>query len=195
MNRNRMMQFALIVSLAFASSALFAQNTVTVTSGTTNVALCSTFLDALGSLNITAGVVYPTVLNGTTVNFPIGSGAIDLDTALGNIDHQGGLTLTEGKTVVAIQDFIIDTTGKSPVITGIAVVDGGLVGRIVLFDLAFPSSFKTPLKLIDKTFLQLNKVTVTLDAAAASTLNTEFNTKGFTAGLSVGTATVSALGI
>lgn len=191
-----MMKIALFVTLALASSLAFSQNTVTVISGSTNVALSTTFLDALQSLSVTPGVVYPTVINGNaTANFPIGSGAIDLDTALGNIDHQGGLTLTAGKTVVAIQDFIIDTTGKTLVITGIAVANGALVGRITLFDLALPSNFTLPIKLTDKELLRLTSVTVTLDAAAASTLNSVFGTTAFKAGLSVGTASVNALTI
>jgi hypothetical protein len=188
-----MMKFALVTALALAATASFAQTTVTALSGSTNVVLSTTFLNALSTLKVTPGVVYPTVLNGTTVNFPIGSGAIDLTTAKGNLDHQGGLTLTSGKTTVTIQDFLIDTTASMPVITGLAIVNGELVGRITLFDLAFSSGFKLPIKLIDRTFLYLGWVSVTLDGEAASTLNTEFSTSGFKAGLSVGTANIKAL--
>jgi hypothetical protein len=52
--------------------------------GTTNVNLSSGFLDALQTLSVTPGVIGPTQLAGTQVNFPIIGGAIDLDTALGN---------------------------------------------------------------------------------------------------------------
>ncbi len=192
MNHNRVMKFVLVAGLALATTAAFAQKTVTALSGSTNVALSSTFLDALQSLDIAPGVVYPTVLNGTTANFPISSGAIDLVTAKGNFDHQGGLTLSSSTTVVALQDYLIDTTGTAPVITGLAIVNGGLVGRITLFDLTVPSNFKPPLKLTDGVFLNLSPITATLDAQAASTLNSVFGTNGFKAGLSVGTATVQA---
>jgi hypothetical protein len=194
MKKNQMMKFAMVMTLALATTAAFAQKTVTLQSGTTNVALSSAFLDALQSLNIAPGVVYPTILSGTktvTANFPIGSGGIDLVTALGNIDHQGGLTLSSSTTVVALQDFIIDTTGKSPVITGLAVVNSGLVGRITLFDLVLNA--KPPLTLQAGLALYLPDVVATLDAQAASTLNSVFGTTGFKAGLSIGTAKVIGL--
>jgi hypothetical protein len=193
MNKKHMMKFALAIALTLASTTTFAQTTVTALLGSTNVALSSTFLNALSSLKVTPGVVYPTILLGTTVNFPIGSGALDLTSAKGNLDHQGGLTLTAGKTTVAIQDFLIDTTASTPVITGLAIVNGELVGRITLFDLAFPSNFKKPIKLVDNVFLNLSSITVTLDGEAASTLNSVFNTTGFKEGLSIGTASVRAV--
>jgi hypothetical protein len=192
--RSISMKFAMaVVSLALASSSAFAQKTVNVWLGSTDVALSSTFLGALKSLDVAPGVIFPTDLIGTTVNFPIGSGAIDLDTAKANLDHQGGLTLTAGKTTVAIQDFIIDTTGSAPVITGLAVVNGALVGRITLFDLTLPKGFSTPIHLVANTFLKLSGITVTLDASAASTLNSIFGVTAFKAGLSIGTASVAAL--
>jgi hypothetical protein len=191
---NKTMKLVLLVTLALASSLAFSQNTVTAISGSTNVALSASFLSALQSLDVTAGVVYPTVISSSAIaNFPVSSGAIDLDTSLGNIDHQGGLTLSAGKTTVAIQDFIIDTTGKTPVITGLAIANGTLVGRITLFDLAFPKSFSLPIKLTDKELIYLTSIGVTLDASAASTLNAEFGTSAFKAGMSIGTACVSAL--
>ena len=64
MKKNQMMKFAMVMTLALATTAAFAQKTVTLQSGTTNVALSSAFLDALQSLNITPGVVYPTILAG-----------------------------------------------------------------------------------------------------------------------------------
>jgi hypothetical protein len=193
MKQNRMLKLALVVTVALASTALFAQTTVPALSGTTNVALTASFLSALNSLGVAPGVVYPTVLNGTTVNFPISSGAIDLTTAKGNLDHQGGLTLTAGGTTVTIQDFIIDTTGAAPVITGLATVNGALVGRITLFDLAFASGFTTPLKLSGGTFLSLSGIAVTLDPTAASVLNSVFSTSAFKGGLSIGKANVRGL--
>ena len=147
-----MMKFALVVTLALASSAAFAQNTVTALSGSTNVTLSTSFLSALQSLDVTAG-----------------------------------------STTVAIQDFLINTTKAAPVITGLVIANGALSNRITLFDLAFGSGFSLPLKETDNTLLHIGGVTVTLDAAAASTLNTTFGVTAFKAGMSVGTATVNAV--
>lgn len=183
----------LVLVLALASGSAMAQKTRIVQFGTTNVNLSSGFLDALQTLNVTPGVIGPTELLGTQVNFPIIGGAIDIDTALGNIEHSGGLTLSAGQTVLAIQNFTIDTTGKTPVITGLAVLNGGIVGRITLFNLVLPSNFKLPIHLYYGSVLYLPGVTVKLNAGAATTLNQIFGTSAFTGGIDIGTATVEAL--
>jgi hypothetical protein len=183
---------ALVVVLTLASRAAIAQNTKIVQSGVTHVNLGLSFRDALATLHVTPGVIAPTALVGTKVNFPIIGGAIDLDTARGNIEHSGGLTLTADKTVLGIQNFIIDTTGKTPVITGLAVLNGAVVGRIMLFDLALPTNFKLPLQEYFGSVLYLKGITVKLDAGAAATLNHIFGTDAFKGGMNIGTATVKA---
>ena len=183
----------LMVALALASGSAIAQNTKIFQFGETNVKLSSGFLDALQTLKVTPGVIAPTQLSGTDVDFPIIGGALDLDTALGNVEHSGGLTLTAGNTVLGIQNFIIDTTGKTPVITGLAVLNGAVVGRITLFDLVLPSNFKLPIKLYYGSVLYLKGITVNLDGGAAATLNQIFGTDAFTGGFNIGTATVEAL--
>jgi len=184
-------RLALMAVLALACTA-FAQETKIVESGETTVALSSGFVNALQNLGVTPGVISPTQLNGTTVNFPINGGALDLKTALGNIGHSGGLTLSAGGTVVSIENFTIDTTGKSPVITGLVVANGTLVGRITLFDIALPGNFKLPLTQYRAVLIDLQGVTVTLDGAAANALNQAFNTNAFKAGFGIGTARVRA---
>jgi hypothetical protein len=191
MIKRMMKSLALTAVLALACTA-FAQETRIVESGETTVALSSDFLDALNSLGVTPGVVTPTQLNRTTVNFPINGGALDLKTAAGNVGHTGGLTLSAGGTVVAIQNFTIDTTAKSPVITGLVVANGTLVGRINLFDLALPKNFKLPLVEYRATLVDLSGVAVTLDGAAATALNQAFKTNAFAAGFGIGTARVRA---
>ena len=101
---------ALTLALALVTASAAAQDTRIVQFGSTNVNLSSGFLDALKALNVKPGVIAPTRLVRTQVNFPVIGGAIDLDTAVDNIEHSGGLTLTAGNTVLGIQNFIIDTT-------------------------------------------------------------------------------------
>jgi hypothetical protein len=182
----------LMVALALASGSAMAQNTKIFQFGETRVKLSSGFLDALQALKVTPGVIAPTHLSGTDVNFPIIGGAIDLDTALGNIEHSGGLTLTAGKKVLGIQNFIIDTTGKTPVITGLAVLNGAVVARITLFDIVLPSNFKLPIKLNYGCVLHVSGVTVNLDGGAAGILNQIFGIDAFKGGFNVGTATIEA---
>src|ERR1700753_4281052 len=94
------------LSLVLPMGAL-GQHTETVATGRTTVNLASSFVSALGSLGVTPGTIGPTELKGTWVNFPITGGAFDLDTAVGQVLHSGGLTLTAGSTEVRSQSFII----------------------------------------------------------------------------------------
>ena len=174
------------VVLATTTSA-FAQKTETVEGGRTIVALADSFVSALGSLSVTPGTVSPTELRGTKVNFPITGGAIDLDTGSGQILHAGGLTLTAGNTEVKLQSFIIDTTSSQPVITGLVVVNGKLVGRLALFNLTPPSGINLPLT-PSHGALETKDIGVTLTATAASALNEVFGIKALAGGLEIGTA-------
>jgi len=180
-----------IAALALAGTAALAQKTTTIASGSTRVKLSSTFVDALGSLGVTPGTVSPTVLFQGTVDFPVIGGAIDLDTATGNILHSGGLTLTAGSTVVSLQSFIIDTTGSQPEITGLVSVSGKLVGRLPLFNLALPEGFSVPIQ-TEHGMVQLSGVGVSLTSTAATALSGVFNAD-VPAGLDIGTASVLAV--
>jgi len=174
----------MLVSTSHAS----AQKTETIESGRTTVALASGFVSALGSLGVTPGTVSPTRLHHGTVNFPVTGGAIDLDSAASQILHSGGLTLTAGQTDVTLQSFIIDTTG-TPLITGLVSVNGKLLGRLPLFDLALPSGITLPLKPYDGQII-LKGVGVSLDSTAAGALNSVFHVSAFKGGFGVGTAKV-----
>jgi len=167
--------------------------TVVTQSGQTSVQLSSDFLGALKSLGVTPGVLNPTTISSKgVVTFPITGGAVDAQTAAGQITHSGGLTLTAGKTQVAIENFIIDTTGSAPVLNGIAVVNGSVAGVLPLFDLELPKGFKPPLKPIAGVLVNLKGVGVTLSSTAAATLNKVFGVTAFAAGLDIGTANVEA---
>lgn len=136
--------FAMLVAFPVAGSTAFAQQTRTLNEGVTSVILSSTFVDALTSLSVTPGAVASTELEHGRVSFPVIGGVLDLATAKGNILHSGGLTLNAGDTHVALQSIIIDTTA-TPVITGLANVNGMLIGRIPLFDITLPAGFSAPL--------------------------------------------------
>jgi hypothetical protein len=169
-----------------------AQHTETIEAGRTTVNLASSFVSALGSLGVTPGTIGPTELKGSWVNFPITGGAFDLDTALGQVLHSGGLTLTAGSTEVRLQSFIIDTTGSAPQITGIVVADGKLVGRLPLFNLTLAENISLPIKPEGGVFKEKG-IGVTLTASAASALNSAFHITALAGGLDIGTANIVAL--
>ena len=187
---------ALICSLALAGSTAQAQ-TKTLESGVTKVTLSTSFLSALNSLGLKAGVVGPTSFKGTVVNFPVTGGAVDLDTAKAQILHSGGLTLSptsaaeNAEPTVRLESFIIDTTGPQPLLTGLVIVKGSLIGRVPLFNLQLPAGLTLPLKTQDDE-LVLSGVGVSLTSAAAQALNSVFNVTALHGGFSVGTAKVRA---
>ena len=186
---------SILATVAFTvlATTLPAQQTKTLFTGRTSVKLSSTFTGALSSLGVSVGRVFPTEIEYGTANFPVTGGAIDLDTASGNVLHSGGLTLKAGDTKVTLQSFIIDTTTGKPMITGLVSVNGSLLGRIPLFDLTLPAGFSLPLHL-NENRLVLKGVGVTLDATAAGALDAVFHVNAFTAGFPIGTAQVVSYG-
>ncbi len=187
-----MTRTSLALTILCIAAAGYGQQTRTVESGRTSVTLSSTFTSALQSLNVTPGVVAPTHIWDGVASFPITGGALDLDTAFGNILHSGGLTLAAGNTHVRLQSFIIDTTAPAPVLTGLVVVKGKLVGRVPLFNVVPPAGLTLPLKPDDCVLLKLNGVELTLTSTAASALNSIFSVSAFAPGLDIGTARVYA---
>jgi hypothetical protein len=181
---------AVIAAFCVAGTAALAQQTETIDSGVTAVKLSSEFTGALSTLKVAVGTVPGTHVADGYASFPIIGGAIDLQTASGNILHSGGLTLTAGSTEVRLQSFTIDTTGSTPVITGLVVANNKLVGRVTLFDLAFPAGFSTPIKADDLFQLVLLNVNVTLSSEAATALNGVFQVSAFKEGLPIGVARV-----
>jgi hypothetical protein len=134
---------------------------------------------------VEAAPIGPASLRRGWASFPIPTGALDLETARGDIFHSGGLQLRAGSTKVQLLNFVIDTQ-DDPVLTGLVSVNGDLVGRVALFDLALneaPVIWRSG-KLI------VRSVDVTLTAGAADALNSIFEVDDFVAGLSIGEAVV-----
>ena len=180
------------LTLALACTTAFAQ-TVTVNSGVTQVKLSGALVTALTTLNVAPGTVNPTQLVDGTASFPITGGALDAETAKGEIAHSGGLTLSKGSTIVRLQSFTIDTTGAAPVLTGLVVVNNSVLGRLRLFRLQLPSGFTLPIKPVAGVRVNLSSVGVTLTQGAADALNSVFKTSTFAGGLRIGWATVSSI--
>jgi hypothetical protein len=182
---------ALAAALVLAASSVYAQQTKTVEFGQTKVSLASSFVSDLESKGVKPGVVDPTHLKNGVVNFPVTGGAIDLDSAAGQIIHSGGLTLSVPGKNLRLQSFIIDTTGSAPVLTGLVDLNGKLLGRLPLFKLQLPAGVTLPLK-PEEGLLKLKGVNVTLTKTAADALNGIFSVSVFHEGYEIGTANVYA---
>jgi len=179
------------LALGFAAPT-FAAPTVSTYAGSTTVTLSPVLLNALTSLGVKPGRQFPGELGGATAKFPIPAGQIDLGTAKGEIVHTGGLNLKAGATTVSLTDFVIDTTGPAPVLTGLVTANGDLVGRLPLFDITLTSN-----PVIKGTgvagSVTINGASLALSAQAADALNGAFGVTAFAQGIPVGTATVSAV--
>jgi hypothetical protein len=155
-----------------------------VAGGRTSVELSQGFLDAVGSLGVHVSAIGPGSLRRGVASFPIPGGALDLADARGDVFHTGGLTLRAGSTEVRLLNFVIDTQ-DAPVLTGLVVVNGDLLGRVPLFDLALGAAPE-----VKRSLLVLRDVDVTLTGVAADALNEVFDVDAFEEGFAIGEAVV-----
>ena len=185
----------LLGALAIAALSVqpsIAAPTDTIRAGLTSVQLAPEFLKALNALKVTPAAIAPGRLfvrgGSAKATFPITTGAVDLGAVTGEIGHAGGLSLSANGTAVELSSFLIDINGNRPVLTGLAVVNDNLVGRLPLFDLHLSGARIDA----DDDLLKVDWVQVTLSQEAADALNKVFNVNAFAAGLPIGTAKIRA---
>lgn len=183
---------AALALVAMLSNAALAAPSVLLAEGRTSVTLSNDFIGALGSLQVAAGAVGAGSLRSGVASFPITGGALDLGTAKAEINHSGGLSLSAGATRVQLLSFNIDTTGATPVLTGLVTVNGDVVGRLPLFNLTLPS-LTLPLQPGAFGTIFIPGVQVRLSREAAGALNSIFGVTAFTEGFNIGTASVQAV--
>jgi len=192
----RMKKMVSFVMSAFLLVGAFipalANPSVNLGSGQTRVFLSNDFLGALGALNLSAGSIGNGTLSSGTATFPIVGGVLDLQNAKGEINHSGGLFLATRTTRVELSSFNIDTTGATPVLTGLVTANGDLVGRVPLFRLELPA-LTLPLQPQAFGTVFVPNVKVTLSPEAALALNSLFGVTAFTSGFNIGTAQVYAV--
>lgn len=180
--------FALTLTLVSQAKAA---PTVRLFGGFTSVQLSDDLLGALTTLGITPDVIAPGALSEATVRFPISGGGVDQATLAGDIFHVGGLSLTNADGTIAVEllNFVIDTTGQQPVLTGLVTNNGDLVSRLPLFNLSLANA-----QVVTAPFsLSIQGVDASLTADAAGALNAVFGVDAFVEGLNIGIAEVLAL--
>ena len=155
---------------ALFTSAAWAGPTAQLVGGSTTETLDASFLGALVATDIAPATISPGELDGEAgiIRYPIPIGALDVETLEGEIMHTGGLTLTQGDTQVALQNFIIDTTNG--ILTGVISLNGDIVDgtRFPLFDLDLG---RADLTLFPNGFIRVLDVNADLTAEAAALLN------------------------
>lgn len=184
-----------LVLCATLVSQTWAKPMVVFTGGETTVTLSDDLIGALGVLGLTAGALEPGTLSEEGVaSFPIVSGALDLQTFIGEIAHTGGLSLSieDGTTTVDLFDFTIDNATadtKLVALTGLAAVNNDLGGRFPLFKLDFTNAIIEQNDEIGT--ITISGVDLTLTAVGASALNAAFGVDALTEGFLVASADVT----
>jgi hypothetical protein len=184
---------AILMVVSTLSGQVLARPSLNLAGGQTTVFLSTDFFSALGALKLSAGSIGDGSVRGGIANFPITGGVFDLQNAKGEINHSGGLFLSNSTTRVELSSFNIDTSGQAPVLTGLASVNGDFVGRLPLFTLELPQ-LTLPIQPQPFSTVFIPNVKVTLTPEAAQALNAVFNVTAFVAGFNIGQAQVYALG-
>ncbi len=189
-HRSLLGSMLLTTALCLPAASSFAAPTVNTVAGDTRVALSADFTGALQTLGVAVAPSFPARISSGNAIFPIPTGEVDLETAKGEVVHNGGLNLSAGGLTVNLSSFVIDTSGDKPVLTGLVKANDSLVARIVLFDLALGSAPQVEQNRLYGN-LRIGDVAVTLSAEAAGALNDAFGVTAFAAGLPIGTARVN----
>lgn len=189
--KNILSRITAVCALALASLTLHAQSATTVEYGRAVINFDPGFLSAANSLGTQlGGVGFSNFTSGTLV-LPTVGGIVDLQTARGEVNLLGGLSVNATSGQVRLQNFVLDTTGN-PMFTAMLVVNNRLVGRIPLFDLATPTGTTLPLQ-TTVGVLQINGYAVTLDPTGAAALNAAFGIQSIQGGVYVGTMNLYAV--
>jgi hypothetical protein len=166
----------------------------------TKVTLDKGFVDALTQLKLTPGVVGDATLedDGAAVQFPITGGNVTYyDPAepyrpyvQGTIEHDNsGLSLTAGKTVVELTDFVIDP-GTSELFGTVSANGKVAAENAKLFDL--DGSTLKPLQTDEGAgTATLEGTTVLLSDDAAALLNDTFKTDALAGGFPIGISEIT----
>lgn len=175
----------LTAALAPAALAATPSNTAKLKrAGDTALTLDRNAARALQSLGVRVAPISPAKVRRGAVAFPITSGDVDPKLADGAlINHSGGLSLSAGKTKVALRNFRIRVTSSQATIS--AAVG---TSRATIFNLDTSKAKVTRPGLN----LRLANVGVKLNATGATALNKAFKVKAFKPGLKLGTAVVNA---
>lgn len=143
---------------------------VAVGTGTTSLTLTSATAKALKGLGVSATVIGPGTAKGATLAFPVTGGRIDPKTAVGTLNHRGGLRLKKGGRQVRLTDFRV-TVGRTSTIS--AKVNGG--ARASVFALVVGKA-----KIASSgAETRVSRLRVHLTTTGAGALNATFRTHAF----------------
>jgi hypothetical protein len=161
---------ATLVGATGVAAAPAAAAPVAVGAGTTSLTLTSATAKALKGLGVSATVIRPGSAKGATLAFPVTGGRIDPKTAVGTLNHRGGLRLKKGGRQVRLTDFRV-TVGRRSTIS--AKVNGG--ARASVFALVVGKARVAS----SGAEARVSRLRVHLTTAGAGALNATFRTHAF----------------
>src|ERR1700735_299903 len=159
-----------IMATAMLVAATAAHAQTTVKGGSITITPGASFVEAIAKIDVTAKADSPAKIEGEAIEFPVTSGWFTLSNGKGQLSDSGGLTLSHGKYWVKVSNFVVKTVGHSGTLSADVWFDGKLEGRVTMFDLAIPQSYKEPYKTSGGA-LKLSGVKLTVDTAGAKKLN------------------------
>ena len=166
------------------TTSVIKPESVKTTGGDTRLTLDPDAAAALTSLGITPAPIGPASAKPDgSLAFPITGGRLDAKTFAGKVKHSGGISLTQGSTVVELTEFDIQID-SDPDLTALL---GG--NRVSILDLDL-SNLEAGVN--KKGVVRLAEVSAGLTQGAADALNAAFGTSAFTAGLTLGTTVTKA---
>jgi hypothetical protein len=155
-------------------------------SGTTTIVPDLGFVSVLQGLSVTPTALPPGEATPDGFAFPIVTGTLaGKKAAAGEVRHFGGLRLSDAYgTHVDLNNLRVDDGKTKAVVTT-------QIGAGPRIDLATLDLTSAAIKVTKKSFLLAN-AGLLISSAAAQALNAQFGTAAFTAGQTIGTATVDA---
>lgn len=150
--------------------------------GATTLSLDPAVGQALGSLGVSVAPISPAKAGRSGISFPITGGNIHPSTAVGRIEHSGGLRFSAGGKKLDVRNFNVRVASDAFLTAQV----GGARVKLLTLDLAKAkvkrSGFDT----------RVSGVTAALTGTAARALNATFAVKAFKKGLVIGKVKVSA---
>jgi hypothetical protein len=157
---------AFVVALGSMACIGHAQ-VMTVASGTTTIKIDAGFINSIGA--------YITDLQGNplqnnSIIFTGAAGALDLQTAAGEIEHKGGMIINAGGMVIRLENWTIDThIPASAVLSAEFIMNGHFDFRLPVFTIQPPPGFVIPLSLLPSGALQQNNLILSIAPETAAT--------------------------
>jgi len=104
-----------------------------VKNGKSIVRLTQEFQNALGDCNLDR--IKQTVIRGNgSLDFKVVGGAFDPSELIGEVNHNGGITLScesiGSESEISVQNLTLDLLGERPIVTALVTVDGTVEGRM-----------------------------------------------------------------